>query len=418
MKEQILANLNSPEVLEDLYRKEPKDFQKAFEGIYPKIEDQPVVQFWHHRLSFEPEVSKKSGPSRKQLVALFVSGLIAVFLIQLPKLFSFSGGEEAFYARNIGWIVLLGMSLYQLLSKETISRMNVFLGVGLFAVAGLYVNLLPQGESSDVLGLIYLHLPLFLWSLYGLIYMDFQPKDFAGRITYLKHNGYLAIMGILLGIAGLFMTAITIGMFEAIQVHIEDFYVNYIVISGVVCAPLVAVFVLQQFPNLTSKIAPVIANIFSPLVLITLVIYLVSIFTVGKDPYEDRDFLLVFNIMLIAVMGIIVFSITEGFSTSRSRFKEVVLLGLVGVSLLVDLIALSAILYRVAEYGFTPNRTAVLGSNLLFFCHLGLIFLDLVKVNRNKMGIEKVDDTIARYLPFYVLWTILVIVGFPLVFGL
>lgn len=418
MKDQILANLNSAKVLESLYQKAPKDFQQAFTEMYADIKGQPAAQFWHHRLEFEPEVGKKSGPSRRQLIALFVSGLIAVFLIQLPKLFSFAGGEVAFYARNNGLILLLGMSLYHLLSRETISRMNVLLGVGLFAIAGLFVNLLPQGESSDILSLIYLHLPLFLWSLYGLIYMDFQPKDFAGRITYLKHNGYLAIMGILLGIAGLFMTAITIGMFEAIQVHIEDFYINYVVISGVVCAPVVAVFVLQQFPNLTSKIAPVIANIFSPLVLLTLVVYLISIFTVGKDPYEDRDFLLVFNIMLIAVMGIIIFSITEGFSSSRSRFKEVVLLGLVAVSLLVDLVALSAILYRVAEYGFTPNRTAVLGSNLLFFCHLGLIFLDLVKVNLSKMGIEKVDDTIARYLPFYVLWTILVIVGFPLVFGL
>jgi len=44
--------------------------------------------------------------------------------------------------------------------------------------------------------------------------------------------------------------------------------------------------------------------------LITLVIYLISIILTGKDPYSDRDFLLVFNLMLLGVMAIIVFSVT------------------------------------------------------------------------------------------------------------
>jgi len=43
----------------------------------------------------------------------------------------------------------------------------------------------------------------------------------------------------------------------------------------------------------------------------------------------------------------------------------------------IDLVALSAILYGVGEYGFTPNRTAVLGSNLLIFFNLILIMRDL-----------------------------------------
>ncbi|MEL6191484.1 MAG: DUF4153 domain-containing protein [Bacteroidota bacterium] len=418
MKEQIIANIYDPEKLELMYRQNPSSFQKDFGEIYPELPDQQLVEYWKIRLSLEGAFKPKTLFQSRQISALLISCFVSFVLIKIPALFSIDVDSYPFYERNVGLIILFGMSLYQLLSNPGFSRVQYVVSLGLFAIAGTYVNLLPVDPSSHSLNLIYIHLPLFLWSLYGLIYMDFQPKDFAGRITYLKHNGYLAIMGTLLMIAGMIMTGITIGLFEAIQVHIEDFYVDYVVISGVVCAPVVAVFVLQQFPNLISKIAPIIANIFSPLVLLTLVVYLISMFTVGKDPYEDRDFLLVFNIMLIAVMGIIVFSITGGISAGRSRFNEVVLLGLVAVSLLVDLIALSAILYRVAEYGFTPNRAAVLGSNLLFFCHLSLILLDLVKVNRNKMRIDKVDDTIARYLPFHVLWTILVIVGFPIMFGL
>jgi len=38
---------------------------------------------------------------------------------------------------------------------------------------------------------------------------------------------------------------------------------------------------------------------------------------------------------------------------------------LLAVSLVIDLIALSAILFRLTSYGLTPNRLVVLGANLI-----------------------------------------------------
>ncbi len=73
----------------------------------------------------------------------------------------------------------------------------------------------------------------------------------------------------------------------------------------------------------------------------------------------------------------------------------------------------SAIIYRVGEFGFTPNRTAVLGSNLLILAHLVLITIDLFKVVWKANEMKIVEQTIARYLPLYAAWTLLVTFSFP-----
>jgi hypothetical protein len=118
------------------------------------------------------------------------------------------------------------------------------------------------------------------------------------------------------------------------------------------------------------------------------------------------------------VMAIIVFSVSESSVYGKQRFSEIVLFILSIVTLIVNLIALSAIFYRLGEYGLTPNRLAILGSNILIFINLILIMVDLYKINFRKADLEKVELTVAKYLPFYIIWTIIVVFGFPLIFGM
>ena len=102
----------------------------------------------------------------------------------------------------------------------------------------------------------------------------------------------------------------------------------------------------------------------------------------------------------------------------KQKFNEMVLFILSIVTLIINLIALSAIFYRLGEYGLTPNRLAILGSNILIFINLILITIDLFKINFKKAELEKVDFTISKYLPVYILWTLIVVFGFPLFFGM
>jgi ABC-type phosphate/phosphonate transport system permease subunit len=138
----------------------------------------------------------------------------------------------------------------------------------------------------------------------------------------------------------------------------------------------------------------------------------------GKSPYSDREFLLIFNIMLIGVMAVIVFSISETSNTGKQKFNELILFILSIITVIIDLIALSAIFYRLGTFGVTPNRLAVLGSNILILGNLVLIIIDLYKVNFRKALITQVELTISKYLPVYAIWILFVIIGFPLIFGI
>ena len=117
-------------------------------------------------------------------------------------------------------------------------------------------------------------------------------------------------------------------------------------------------------------------------------------------------------------MAIIVFSVSEASGSIKRKFGELVLYILSLVTLIINLIALSAIFYRLGEFGLTPNRLAVLGSNIMIFFKLILITIDLFKINFKKAEPEKVELTISKYLPVYVIWVLVVVFGFPLFFGM
>lgn len=418
MTEKIKEFINDPEKLEKLYREDRKSFEADFEKIYPEIENTEMAKFWKSRLDYYKTSDKTKQNSGSDILIMIAVCFLAGFLIKIPDLFNINLTKFLFYDKDAGIIVFLGLAIYAILINRNISKRNLAIIFITFFVSIIYINLLPNLRNSASINLVYIHMPLLMWCTYGLIFIDFDLKDKSKRIEYIKHNGDLAIMGALILIAGAILSGITIGLFKAIGMNIEKFYSHYIIIVGLVSAPIITTYILKNSAALTNKIAPIIANIFSPLVLITLIIYLIAIVVTGKDPYSDRDFLLTFNIMLIGVMAIIVFSVSETSMNSKLWFNEMVLFILSIVTLIINLIALSAIFYRIGEYGLTPNRLAILGSNILIFINLILITIDLFKINFKKALLEKVEFSISKYLPVYIIWILIVVFGFPLFFGM
>jgi hypothetical protein len=415
MKEKIIENINRPEILEKLYRENKRSFISDFENVYLEIKEHELAQFWRVRLDYEKQREDKIQFRVNDILILVTICIITGILAKIPEVFSFD--DKYFYHKNGGIILFFGLSSYAIILNKIYRINKLILTTLFFIIPVIYINILPTEADSHSINLAYIHLPLLMWCIYGLIYINFDFRDKYKIIDYIKYNGDLVVIGTLILIAGVILTGITIGLFSAININIENFYLEYVVIVGLFSAPVVTTFIIRNYPVITNKIAPIIANIFSPLVLITLVIYLIAIPFSGKDPYEDRDFLLIFNLMLIGVMGIIVFSVSEISKSKKQKFNKLVLFILSIVTLIIDLIALSAIFYRLAEYGISPNRIAVLGSNILIFGNLIIIMIDLFKVNFRNSAIEKVEFTIAGYLPVYAAWTIIVTFGFPALFS-
>ena len=155
-------------------------------------------------------------------------------------------------------------------------------------------------------------------------------------MSFIKYNGDLVVISGLILLGGGIFSGITVGLFELINIDIEEFYFRYIVITGLASLPIIGTHIINKNPNIVDKISPFIAKLFSPIVLITLSIYIGSIIFFGSNIYNNREFLLLFNIVLIGVMALIFFSITEGLSTSMNKIEIGVLFLLSLVTILVN----------------------------------------------------------------------------------
>ena len=411
MKNDIFIHLDNPKELERLYRQNKTQFKQSFLDVYPQIKDKPMAQFWKERL--EDSREEIQFGSKKELIFVVIAALMAGLIAKIPSFTSI--GEEFFYSRNVGFIVFPTLIAYFSWKNNLGIQKWMLLG-GIALISLLFINLFPNNPNSDTLTLSCIHLLLFLWSLLGFSFVG-EAGHTLKRLDFLRFNGDFVVMSTLILIAGGITTGITIGLFSLIGYQIENFYFENVVVVGLAAVPLVATFLTQTNPQLVSKVSPVIARIFSPIVLVMLVIYLFAIFYSGKDPYNDRDFLLLFNALLIGVMAIIFFSVAEATNTEKGRTEKWILFLLSVVTILVNAIALSAILFRISTWGITPNRLAVLGSNIFILINLLLVTVKLYGVVTKKSNIVEVGGQIAIFLPVYVIWTSFVTFILPFLFN-
>lgn len=412
--------------------------------------------------------------SRSDMVLVVVLILVAGLIAKIPAIFGIN--EEFFNSRNVGFIIFPALTAF-FVFKNGLSKIHIGV-ISLFTLIALvFINSLPDVKESDTLVLSSIHILLLLWAILGFAFtgglsiklsdifnydkrVKIQPVLINEPITsnqeitcnspeinvgtalnihsvdntnasrnspleFLKYNGDLIVMSTLILIGGGIMSAITIGLFDLIGLNIEGVYFDYVAIFGLAAAPIVATYIIRTNPQLVGKVSPLIAKIFSPLVLIMLVIYIAAIIFSGKDPYNDRDFLIIFNTLLVGVMALIFFSLAGISENSKSRFEIWVLTLLSAVTIAVNAIALSAILYRIFEWGLSPNRAAVIGLNTLIFINLIIVTLSFVKVIRggiqhsSKHGYREISDVckaITGFIPLYILWAAIVTFLFPFIF--
>lgn len=416
MRDEILEHQNEAGYLEMLYRSNRAQFKKEFLQIYPDLNNNSLAGFWYERLSDEGKVKSEDGILKKEkgreLLVVIIASIVAAIIAKLPSILGLA--EEAFYVRNIGFILFPVLAGY-FAWKNKVSRLNISIIGLVFLLCAIFINLLPNIET-DVTTLSCIHMLLLLWAMLGFAFVGSARNIPEKRLSFLKYNGDLAIMSGLLLIAGAVLSGVTISLFALIGLKIEDFYMSYIGIVALSCIPVIATYLIEINPQLVGRITPVIARIFSPLVLIMVIGYLVAIIYSSKDPYNDRDFLMIFNALLVGVMAVIFFSVVGDRSVSKKNLQMWVLFLLSAVTIIVNGIALSAIIFRITEWGISPNRAAVLGANLIILANLLIVAVQLFRVATNKREPEAVGKAISGFLPIYIVWAAIVTFGFPMIF--
>ncbi|MBU2560609.1 DUF4153 domain-containing protein [archaeon] len=428
IEKELSENIDNPAELEGLYRKHSEEFESAFDSVFEKNSDSDILKTWNERLHFKPLENEGFEKSSRQGEILFVVllSIVAAFGAGLPEFVDFVKTESYFV--NMEFFLFIPPALYFIVKNSPKQRIITRISI-LFLISLIYINFLagniitgeqnsvnkPNAILSDALTLAYLHMPFFLWALVGVSFIGNDLSNYTKRMDFLRLNGGVLVYFPILIISGAFLLYMSLALFQLIDVDIPNFIGDYLPFYAGFGVPIIATYLVTQ-SKAARNLASTVSKILSPLVLVILIIYLVMIPISGENPFTDRDFLMVFNIVLIVVLGLTIFSISERGKSNLRLTGDYINFALILVVLIIDLVALSAILFRLTSYGLTPNRIAVLGINLLIFVNLAGVISNYVRFFQEKSGIKSIEVGIARYLPVYAVWAAFVAFGFPLIF--
>lgn len=233
----------------------------------------------------------------------------------------------------------------------------------------------------------------------------------------MRFSGELFIYYVLIALGGGVFSLLTWGMFEAIDLDIGDFIAEWVLPCGAMGAVLVGAWLVEARQGVAQNIAPMLSRIFTPLFAVMLPIFLAAMVVTGEWVDMDRDMLIGFDIMLALVLGLLLFSVSARDSRERPGVFDALQLLLVAAAIAADLMALSAIVGRISEFGFTPNRTAALGGNIVLLANLAWsawLYLQFLRARGEFSALVRWQ---VNYLPVYVVWGAVVVVIFPPLFG-
>jgi hypothetical protein len=256
-----------------------------------------------------------------------------------------------------------------------------------------------------------------LWLLVGLAYVGGRWRSDARRMDFVRFTGELAIYYTLLALGGGVLVGLTVAVLSAVGVDPEPVLIGWVLPIAVPGALIVAAWLVEAKQNVVENIAPVLTRVFTPLTIVMLLAVLAVLAAAGGLASVDRDLLILMNAILVLVLSLMLYSISARDSLARPGLFDALQLVLVVVALAVDAVMLTAMVTRITEFGFSPNKIAALGLNLLLLVHLvrsAWLTLGFLRARRPFTVVERWQT---RYLPVYGVWAAVVVVVFPPVFG-
>lgn len=361
-------------------------------------------------------------PSRRRQRAevMLVVGLafLACVLGKIPALFGLAMTDDhvPFYLENASLFALPSVAVY-LIWKRSLSLRFILVAAAVFIAAALLVNLYPSRDPFHATVLIAVHLPIALLFLLGVLYCGPGWQKTGNRLDFTRFAGEVFIYSVLLALGGAVLTGISIGVFQFVEIDVEYFVVNWVVICGGCALLVVAAYLVERKKGRIETIAPVLARIFAPLLLLVLISLLLAMLVTGRAPAEDRDLLIWFDLLLALVLGIILYTMSARDAEEPTGFWDVTAFALIVVALIIDAVALSGTISRLAQYGVSANKLAASGANVLLLINLVLLGIGYARFIFGRRTYQAIVDAQMRYLPVYALWAAFVVVAFPPLFG-
>lgn len=358
--------------------------------------------------------------SRTMWVALALA-VAAGVAIKVPALFglAFDPDHSRFYPRNIAFFTLPFIAAYFAWERPVSQRTRIALAAVL-AAAAVAVNAFPftpsPGSDTEVLTII--HLPIALWlAVVGMAYVGGSWRGSDRRMDFVRFTGEVFIYFVLIALGGGVLIGITFGLFQAIGIDPQQQVHDWILPCGFAGATVIASWLVEAKQSVIENMAPVLTRIFAPLFTLVLLAFLATMVATGRGIDVEREILIAFDLLLVVVFALLLYSISARDFSAPPGPLDWIQLGLVGTALVVDVLALWAIGTRISDFGFTPNRVAALGENVVLLGNLTVSAVLYARFLRGGVAFLRLSDWQTSYLYVFAAWAAVVAFLFPLVFG-
>ena len=369
------------------------------------------------QLFLSPEPGKgEDRATRRDFLRMTAFAVAAAVAIKLPAAFGLELGEDGLYPRILGLLVLPFLGAY-LAGKRKIGKRLLlglaltFLGVAVLVIAYPF----EPGGWTEVL--VTLHLPVVLWLLVGIVYLEGDWRPVERRMNFVRFTGEWSIYYVLIALGGGVLIGLTMATFEALGIDASPIVEYWIVPCGAAGAVVVAAWLVEAKQSVIENMAPVLTRVFTPLFAAMFLASIVGLLVVGNGVNIDRDSLILFDVLLIAVVGLSLYAISARSPEQPPKVTDVVQVVLVLSALVLDVLALAAILSRISEFGFTPNRTVGLGWNLVLLANLLWLAWLSIGFLRARQPVVALARWQTAYIVVYGLWAAVVVVVLPPLFA-
>src|SRR5438132_2302364 len=380
------------------------------------------------QLVMAPDADAPANSSRTEVLVVLSLAVAAALAVKVPALFGHPIDPNAepplFYLRNATLFVFPLLALYFMWKRGWNAMSGLWLALP-FAAGAVFANVYPwasgvvdnasRGRDTEVLTI--LHLPIALWLAVGFAYVRGRWFADGGRMNFVRFSGELALYYVLIALGGGVLTGFTFMMFAAIDMKADWFVAGWLIPCGAAGAVIIGSWLVEAKQSVIENMAPVLTRLFTPLFTILLLVFLATMAWTGSPINVKREVLIGFDLLLAVVVGLVLYAASARDPQAPPDFFDGLQLLLVVSALVVDGVALAAIAARISEFGFTPNRVAALGENLILLVHLAWSAWLYACFLRHRGSFAALERWPIAYLPVYSVWAALVVVMFPPVFG-
>jgi hypothetical protein len=340
----------------------------------------------------------------------------AAVVVQVARLAAgFPDEEPTWLARNASLFVLPFLAGY-FARRRQLDMRGWVLAAAPFVLAALVVNLYPYDADSATEALVALHLPVVLWFAVAYPYMGGTLRSHERRMDFVRFTGEWFIYYVLIALGGGVLMGLTAAILEPAGIDVERI-VEWVLPSGAAGAVIVAAWLVESKQRVVENMAPVLTMLFTPLFALMLAGAAVVYAATGLGGAFDRDLLSVFDALLVVVLALVLYGMSAREPSTSPDWMDRIQLVAVVSALVLDVMVLGTMIARIGELGFTPNRTAALGLNLVLLVNLAGAALLSARFLTGRSRLHRLERWQTTYLPVFALWAATVVVILPPLFA-